>query len=300
MFELTAPQRIVFGPGAFAEAAPAVAALGRRALIVTGRAVERAEPLVQKLKDAGVPATTYSVHGEPTVETVRAAAEAARAGGCDVVVGFGGGSALDAAKAAAALLGNGGDPFDYLEIVGRGRPLERPAAPMVAIPTTAGTGSEVTKNAVLFSPEHGVKASLRSPFLLPRVAVVDPDLTLGLSPEVTATTGLDALAQLVEPFTSQKRSPLVDALCVEGMRRSAHSLRRACEHGDDRHAREDLALASLFGGLALANAGLGAAHGFAAPLGGLFPAPHGAICARLLPFVMAVNVKALAERAPKD
>ena len=190
-----------------------------------------------------------------------------------MVIGFGGGSAIDAAKAIATLVANGGDPLDYMEGIGAGKPLTQPALPIIAIPTTAGTGAEVTRNAVVASPEHRVKASLRSPFMLPRLALVDPELTYSLPPEVTAGTGLDALTQLIEPFTSHRANPMTDAFCREGLARAARSLRRAYEHGADTAAREDMALASLFGGLALANAGLGAAHGFAAPICGMFPAP---------------------------
>ncbi len=216
------------------------------------------------------------------------------------MVACGGGSAIDAGKAIAALLGNGGDPLDYLEVVGRGQPLTKPSLPFVAIPTTAGTGSEVTRNAVLASPEHRVKASLRSPLMLPRAALVDPDLLRGLPPHVVAASGLDAFAQLVEPFLSVRANPLVDALCREGLARSARSLRRAFEGDSSEAVRVDLALASLFGGLALANAGLGAVHGFAAPVGGLFDAPHGAACAALLPAVLRVNLEALSRRRPES
>ena len=214
-----------------------------------------------------------------------------------MVIGFGGGSALDAGKAIAALLTNDGDLFDYLEIVGRAQALTWPAAPCLAIPTTAGTGAEVTRNAVLASPEHRLKVSLRGRFLLPRLAVVDPELTHGLPPAITACTGLDALTQLIEPFVSIRANPITDALCREGIARIARSLRWAFEEGDNAAARQDVALASLFGGLALANAALGAVHGFAAPIGGRFPAPHGAVCAALLPHVMRVNLNALRQRA---
>ena len=182
--------------------------------------------------------------------------------------------------------------------MGRGQALPKPSAPFIAIPTTAGTGSEVTRNAVLASPAHRVKASLRSPLMLARAAIVDPDLLLGVPPPVIAASGLDAFAQLVEPFLSVRANPLVDALCREGLARSARSLRRAFEGDSSEAARVDLALASLFGGLALANAGLGAVHGFAAPVGGLFDAPHGAACAALLPAVLRVNLAALARRRP--
>jgi alcohol dehydrogenase class IV len=228
----------------------------------------------------------------------RAGAQLVQAEGCDLVIGLGGGSAIDAGKAIAALAVNGGDPLDYLEVVGRGQPLSRTSLPLIAIPTTAGAGAEVTRNAVLASSQHGVKASLRSPSMLPRLAIVDPELTYSLPPEITASTGLDALTQLIEPFVSSRANPMTDALCREGMMRAARSLRRAYEDGQDVAAREDMALASLFGGLALANAGLGAAHGFAGPVGGMFSAPHGAVCAVFVPHVMAVNVRALAAREP--
>jgi len=156
----------------------------------------------------------------------------------------------------------------------------------------------VTRNAVLGSTEHKVKASLRAATMLPAVALIDPELTHSVPPDVTASTGLDAFTQCLEPFVSPRANPLTDSLCREGMQRVARSLRQAYENGDDPAAREDMAIASLFGGLALANAGLGAVHGFAGPIGGMFPAPHGAICARLLPWVMEANVRALQQRSP--
>ncbi len=296
-FEFATATRILFGPGTIKDAAPAAAAMGRRALVVVGRDPERSQSLREALHAAGVSCTTAPVAGEPTLNVVRGALQEARRIACDLVIGCGGGSALDAGKAIAALLANPGDPLDYLEVIGRGRALDRAPLPYIAIPTTAGTGTEVTRNAVLASPEHGVKASLRSPLMYPRLAIVDPDLARSLPPAVTASTGLDALTQLVEPFVCNAPTPLTDAICREGMRRVARSLQRACAHGEDAAAREDMALASLFGGLALANARLGAVHGFAAVLGGRFAAPHGAICARLLPFVMAHNVAALTIRA---
>ncbi|HVZ73918.1 MAG TPA: iron-containing alcohol dehydrogenase [Polyangia bacterium] len=302
-FELAAPARIVFRAGAVREVGAIARELGAHALLVTGRDPARAGVVAAGLATSGVRATPFAVAGEPTVDVARAGVVAAAAGGCDLVVACGGGSALDAGKAIAALLGNGGDPLDYLEVVGRGRPLTRASAPMLAIPTTAGTGSEVTRNAVLASPAHGVKASLRSPLMLPRVALVDPDLLARLPAPVVAASGLDALSQLIEPFVSARANPLTDGLAREGMRRSAAALRPAFEAARvgveiaPEH-REALALASLFGGLCLANAGLGAVHGFAAPLGGMFDAPHGAVCAALLPAVVRVNARALAARAP--
>ena len=297
-FEFAAPARIIFGPGTVNQVGPLAREIGRRALVTTGLNPRQSGQILAVLSAHGVDYVTLAVAGEPTTDLVRQGARLALESDCDLVIGLGGGSAIDAGKAIAALAANGGDPLDYLEVVGRGQPLTKPSWPCIAIPTTAGTGAEVTRNAVLASPEHSIKASLRSPTMAPRLAIVDPELTYSLPPEVTASTGLDALTQLIEPFTSSKANPLADALCREGMMRAARSLRTAYEHGQDVAAREDMALASLFGGLALANAGLGAAHGFAGPVGGTFHAPHGAVCAAFLPHVMAVNVRALRARQP--
>jgi alcohol dehydrogenase class IV len=297
-FEFATATRILFGEGMAREVAPAAAAMGRRALLVTGVSRERAAPLAAQLEAAGVACAPFTVPGEPTVEMIRAGAAYARDESRDLVIAMGGGSAIDAGKALAAMLANPGDPLDYLEVIGAGRPLERTSAPFIAIPTTAGTGSEVTRNAVLASPEHRVKASLRSAGMLPRLAVVDPELTFDLPRSITASTGLDALTQCIEPYVSVRANPMTDLFCVEGIRRAAAALPRVWENGRDREARGEMAWASLLGGMALANAGLGAAHGFAAPVGGMFAAPHGAICAALLPHVMEMNVQALRARAP--
>ncbi len=297
-FEFATATRIIFGPGQLPAAGPPAAGMGRRALVVTGRTEARAKPLLDILLTHGVAATTFPVEGEPTIDVAQQGTEAARQAQAEVIIGFGGGSAIDAGKAIAALLTNEGEPLDYLEVIGRGQPLTAPPAPYIAIPTTAGTGAEVTRNAVLGSPAHQVKVSLRSPLMLPRLAVVDPELTYDVPPAVTASTGLDALTQVLEPYVSPKANPLTDALCREGLRRAARSLRRVYDDGQDAAARADMALVSLFGGLALANAKLGAVHGFAGPFGGMFPAPHGATCAALLPHTMAINVEALRERAP--
>lgn len=297
-FEFVTAPRIVFGPGAIAQAGPAAAALGSHALVLVGGNAERTSPLFALLAEHGVAATPYLVTDEPTVDFVLGGVELARASGCDLMIGFGGGSSLDSAKAISALLANPGDPYDYLEVIGRALPLPNAPAPVIAIPTTSGTGSEVTRNAVLASLEHQVKVSLRSPLMLPRVAIVDPLLTHSVPPAVTASTGLDALTQLLEPLVSSKATPMTDALCREALPRAARSLRRAYEDGTDATAREEMAFASLCGGLALANAGLGAVHGIAGPFGGMFHAPHGATCAALLAPITAANLRALRERAP--
>jgi alcohol dehydrogenase class IV len=298
-FEFASATRIIFGAGALREIGAIAKAFGTRSLVVTGKSTNRAQPLLGMLESAGLFPLVFPIEGEPAIDSVVRGVQSARENQCDLVIGFGGGSPIDAGKAIAALMTNDGDVFDYLEVIGRGKTLINPPVPFVAIPTTAGTGAEATRNAVLASPEHRVKVSLRSPLMLPKVALMDPELTYDLPPAITATTGLDALTQLIEPYVSCRANPLTDSICAEGIRRAARSLRHAFDNGADKAAREDMALASLFGGLALANAGLGAVHGFAAPIGGMFSAPHGAVCAALLPHVMEANLIALHERAPR-
>lgn len=295
-FDFATATEIVFGAGTRRQVAERARQLGASALVVTGQDPSRAAPLVVDLGAAGMRCAIWRVGREPTLDDAVRVLDVARPLEPAVVIGIGGGSAIDLAKAVAALLANPGDPLDYLEVVGRGQPITRWPMPLIAVPTTAGTGSEVTRNAVLAVPDRGVKVSMRSPLMLPRLAVVDPELTLGLPPAITASTGMDALTQLVEPYLSVRANPLTDALCLEGLGRAARSLRRAVAQGSDLDARTDMALASLFGGLALANAGLGAVHGFAAPVGARFNVPHGAACAALLPAVVRVNVDALRAR----
>jgi len=297
-FEFATAGRIVFGTGTLRQTGPAARGLGRSAFVVTGANPKRAGGLLEALAAEGIATTVFSIEHEPTVATVSAGSALARSKACDLIIGFGGGSAIDAAKAVAALVTNPGDVLDYLEVIGRGRPLAAPAAPCIAIPTTAGTGAEVTRNAVLGSPEHKVKASLRDASMLPRIAWIDPELTLDLPPALTATTGLDALTQLIEPYVSSRANPLADGLCLEGLRRVAVSLKTAVRDGGNIKAREDMSIASLLSGLALANAGLGAVHGFAAAIGGMFCAPHGAVCAALLAPAMETNVRAIRDRLP--
>ena len=297
-FEFSTATRIVFGPGTLREVAPAAREMGKRALLVTGRSQERVVPLLARLKEAGIEGFGCVVDDEPTIELVRRGVEFARREKCGLVIAFGGGSAIDAGKAIAALLTNPGEMMDYLEVIGLAKPLTAPSAPFIAVPTTAGTGTEVTRNAVLASPEHRVKVSMRSPFMLARLAVIDPELTYGLPPAITARTGLDALTQLIEPFVSARANPLTDGFCLEGIKRVSRSLRRAYHDGKDAEARADMSLAALLSGLCLANAGLGVVHGFAGPIGGMFPAPHGAVCAALLPHGMEANVRALRSRTP--
>ena len=298
-FQLTVPTDIRFGAGRASEIPDALAGLGAsRVLVVTGRSPSRADGVRAALTEADISSMVFQVAAEPSIERVRTAVELLAETGCDAVLGFGGGSALDVAKAAAVLATSGKDPLEHLEVIGAGRPLESPGLPCVAVPTTAGTGSEVTRNSVLSG--GGVKASLRSPLLLPRVALVDPDLLVGVPRPTVAASGMDALSQLIEPLLSQRANPFTDALAREGIRRSARSLRRAYQEGmEDAGVREDLALASLFSGMCLANSGLGAVHGLAAAAGARLSAPHGAVCAAVLAAAMEINLQALHDRAPE-
>jgi alcohol dehydrogenase class IV len=297
-FGLAVPADVRFGAGRVSEVPEALAGLGAsRVLVITGRTTSRADAIRAALTEADISSVVFGVATEPSIERVRAAMGLISETGCDAVLGFGGGSALDVAKAAAVLATSGTDPVEHMEVIGAGRPIERPGLPCVAVPTTAGTGSEVTRNSVLSG--GGVKASLRSPLMLPKVAVVDPDLLVGVPPPTMAASGMDALSQLIEPLLSARANPFTDALARDGIRRSARSLRRAYQEGlDDAGVREDLALASLFGGMCLANSGLGAVHGIAAAAGARLSAPHGAVCAAVLAAAMEVNLQALRGRAP--
>jgi alcohol dehydrogenase class IV len=301
-YEFATAQRIVVGSGCGAELADSARALGGRALLALGSGMAArggaAAALAAQLAERGLIAASYRVAGEPQIIDVEEGARIARAAGCDMVIGIGGGSVLDTAKAIAALAANDGGVLDYMEVVGAGRPLERAALPIIAVPTTAGTGSEVTRNAVIAAPAQRAKASMRHASMLPRLALVDSTLTHDLPPQLTAGSGLDALTQLIEPYVSRRAQPIADGLCLEGLSRAAWALRRAYHAPNDMVAREAMSSASLLGGMALANAGLGAVHGIAAPLGGAYPAPHGAACAALLPHVTAINIAALRRRDP--
>jgi alcohol dehydrogenase class IV len=299
-FEFATSARIVFGRGVLAELGALASGLGRRALVVGGKSAERREGVADLLRERAIESAAFSVEGEPTTEDARRGVLLAQAAECDLVVAIGGGSAIDAGKAVAALVANGGDPLDYVEVVGRGKAITRRSLPLIAIPTTAGTGSEVTRNAVLEAREQRVKVSLRSALMLPEIALIDPLLTHSVPPRVTASTGFDALSQVIEPLVSCRSNPLTDGLCREAIGRSARSLERACADGSDSAAREDLCVVSLIGGIALANAKLGAVHGFAGPIGGTFHTPHGETCAALLPHVMQTNLSALRARDPRS
>lgn len=296
VFAFATAGRITFGAGCATEIPGAVVAHGKRALVVTGAHPERYDVL-DALAEGQVQMTHVRVQHEPTVDDARAAVEAARE--CDVVLGLGGGSVIDLAKAAGALVA-GTDPMDHLEVIGGGRPLPGPGLPVVAVPTTAGTGSEVTANAVLSSPDHQVKVSVRGPTVLPAAAIVDPLLTIGCPPKVTASSGLDAFTQCLEPYVSPMANALTDGFARTGLTAAGRSLRAAHADGSDVEARTGMALTSLLGGLALANAKLGAVHAIAGVVGGVTGGPHGAICAALLPAVVTVTTAALRSRSPRS
>jgi len=298
-FEFATAGRIIFGPGTLAEVPTIAKGWGRHAGIVTGANLERPLVLKRLLEEQGIVCTVVPIVGEPTTSNINSGAQAARESGVDMIIAMGGGSAIDAGKAIAALLTNPGDIHDYLEVVGQGWSITTAPLPLIAIPTTAGTGAEVTRNAVIASPWHRVKVSMRSPMLLPRLAVVDPELTYTLPRMLTAATGLDALTQLIEASVTRRATVLSDGFCRAGLERARNSLVKAYKSGAP-EARADMSLAALLSGLALANAGLGAVHGLAASLGGFLGAPHGMICARLLPLVCQINIMALKNRAPEE
>ena len=292
-FEFAAPAAIVFGSGAIQTSVSRLAAWGDRALVVSGATPQRYENYLDQLKAQKLRIQLLCVNGEPSVDSVIDGVKQARHAKCDMVVAIGGGSVIDTGKVIAAMLTNTGDVTSYLEIIGKGRPLQNRSAPFLAIPTTAGTGAEVTCNAVLASPTHRIKVSMRSPLMLPHLVVVDPVLTLSLPPDVTAACGMDALTQLIEAFVSKKANPITDGLCREGLTCCARSILRAYHDGLNIDARTDMSLASLLSGLALANGGLGAVHGIAGPLGGHIAVPHGVACGRLLSPVFAANSRQL-------
>jgi alcohol dehydrogenase class IV len=289
-FEFATSTRILFGGGQISQLAAHALAFGNQALVITGGHPERYDSALDSLRQKGISVSLFSVHGEPQISDIIAGTNLARKCGAQVVIGLGGGSVVDAGKAISAMATQPQDLWHYLEIVGKGQPLTTTPLPYIAVPTTAGTGAEVTRNAVLSSPEHGVKASLRHASMLPRLAIIDPELTLLCPANITAASGMDAFTQCLEAYVSCRANPLTDALCLSGIQRCLRSLEKVVRDGSDLDARTDIAYAAMLSGMALANAGLGAVHGFAAPIGGTFHAPHGAVCAALLAPVWEANL----------
>lgn len=299
MFQFMTSSRIVFGEGALINSFSTLNQFGYSVLLVTGKDNQRSEPLVNYLKQQNMRYQQVAVLGEPLIAMIEEMAAMGRRFRPDMVISIGGGSVLDAGKALAALIPNQGSVYDYVEVVGRNVPLQAKPLPFIAIPTTSGTGSEVSKNAVLRSAQENVKVSLRSADMLPDLAIIDPTLTYGMDPVMSGCCGMDAFTHLMEAYVCGAPNPLTDMVCEEGLRRLAGAIVSACED-DDPRARSDMSFAAMLGGMALANAKLGAAHGLASSLGGRLSAPHGLITAQLAPYVMQENVLAAREAGRAD
>ena len=290
----TAPA-VIFERGGVKRLPDIAAGYGKRCLIVTGGQSLRKSGVLDAL-EAGLDAAgvAHSICGgittEPTPKVVDAAVKAGLDAGVDVVIGIGGGSVMDTAKAAAGVITNGGSVRDYLEGVGTGAKIEKTPLPVIAVPTTAGTGTEVTKNAVIMSLEEGYKKSIRHEMLIPNVALVDAELTVSVPRGVTVASGMDAICQLIESYTTRSANEFCDAMALYHTPRAADALRRAAHDGGDIEARETMSLAAMVSGMTLANAGLGAAHGFGAGLGAMLGTRHGVACGMMLPHVMRYNI----------
>ena len=298
-FQLCTPNHLHIGTGTLSKLPILAAHLPTPIIILTGPRKTRHEPLWESLSSLPTQQLIpLENKGEPTADHLQTFTQIARKKGGRSVIAMGGGSVIDMGKALAAMLTNTHPLTSYLEIIGDGNPLDQPPAPMIAIPTTAGTGAEVTRNAVIAIPEANVKVSLRHRSMIPDSVIVDPILTLSTPPNITAATGLDALTQLIEAFCSNRSHPFTDALCRSGLTHLAHALETAYHESDHLAARSTMAYAALLSGIALTHVGLGSVHGFAGPLGGRLGNAHGEICATLLPAAIKINIQALHERQP--
>ncbi|NAW68001.1 iron-containing alcohol dehydrogenase [Vibrio sp. V27_P1S3P104] len=299
MFQFMTSNRIVFGEGVLQNSLSMINQYGYSVLLVSGKNLQRAQTVTQYLQQQHMRYQHIAIHGEPNITMVEEAAMAGRRFQPQVVVAIGGGSVLDMGKALAAIIPNQGNVYDYVEVVGRNVPLKTKPLPFIAIPTTASTGSEVTKNAVLKSGQDKVKVSLRSPDMLAAVAIIDPSLTYGTDSYTSGRGAMDAFTHLMEAYVCGEPNPLTDMICEEGLRRLARSTVAACCR-DEPSARSDLSFAAMLGGMAITNAKLGAAHGLASALGGKLDAPHSVITARLAPYVMRENINAAKQEKRHD
>ena len=297
-FNFSTSHNIIFGAGKITELSKVIETYGNKVLIVRTPLENNISKVINIIEKAKKDWISYTVVNEPTIEIIDDVVKSAREFDTALVIAVGGGSVIDTGKAVSALLTNPGQLIDYLEVVGKGLPLKKRSVPLIAIPTTAGTGSETTRNAVIEVTEKRVKVSLRGIFIQPEVALIDPEFTLSVPPQVTAYSGMDAFIQVIEPYVSLKANRMTDIFCREGIKSAASSLLKAYSDGNDLSARINMSWVSLLGGICLANSGLGAVHGFAGSIGGMFHIPHGAICASLLPAVMEVNIRALKKRDP--
>lgn len=298
MFQFMTATRIIFGEGALQSSLSVINQFGYSVLLVTGRDTQRATPIINYLKAQNMRYQHVAINGEPNITMVEETAVLGRKFQPDMVIAIGGGSVIDMGKALAAIIPNQGDVYDYVEVVGRNVPLKTRPIHFIAIPTTASTGSEVTRNAVLKSGQDQVKVSLRSPEMLADVAIVDPTLTYGTDQYTSGRGAMDAFTHLMEAYVCGDPNPLTDMVCEEGLRRLSRSVIAGCKQ-DNHKARADLSFAALLGGMAITNAKLGAAHGLASALGGKLDAPHSVITARLAPHVMQENINA-AKRAGRS
>ncbi|CAH0533418.1 Long-chain-alcohol dehydrogenase 1 [Vibrio stylophorae] len=291
MFQFSTANRILFGEGALERSLSLLNQYGYSALLVCGQDLSRSELLVHHFQQQNMRYQQVSVKGEPYIAMVEELAAEGRRFSPDMVIAMGGGSVIDTGKALAALIPNQGSVYDYIEVVGRALPLQNKPLPFIAIPTTAGTGAEVTPNAVLTSAQERIKTSMRSPQMLPDLAIVDPTYSAGASPELTARSGMDAFTHLMEAYVCNEPNPLSDMVCEEGLRRFVSAILPAVEE-DDLRARSDLAFAAMLGGMARANAKLGAAHALGRALGGRLDIAHSSITAYIAPYVMQENILA--------
>lgn len=297
-FSFSTSKAIHFGNGVSRSCAALLPEAVKRVAVITGSDPDRHKQIHNSITSRNIEVQAFETKREPTVETIMETVKGALLFQPDCVVAVGGGSVIDTGKAVAALLANEGALTDYLEVVGKGKPLTHPSVPYMAIPTTAGTGSEVTRNSVIGIPEEGLKVSLRSSSMIPDWAIVDPELTYDLPRSIAAFTGMDAFIQCFEAYLSGAANPITDGIALEGVRRAAKALRGACGESLNKAAKSDMCIASLCGGMALANAKLGAVHGFAGPIGGMIDAPHGALCASLLLPVARMNFDIATRRDP--
>ncbi|NGZ15211.1 iron-containing alcohol dehydrogenase [Vibrio aestuarianus] len=299
MFQFMTATRIIFGEGALPNSLSILNQYGYSVLLVSGKERERSRIITQYLNAQNMRYQHVAITGEPNITMVEETAILGRRFKPDMVVAIGGGSVIDMGKALAAIIPNQGNVYDYVEVVGRSVPLKTKPIPFIAIPTTASTGAEVTRNAVLKSGQDKVKVSLRSPDMLADVAIVDPALTYGTDMYTSGRGAMDAFTHLMEAYVCGEPNPLTDMVCEEGLRRLSRSILPACRK-DDKKARADLSFAAMLGGMAITNAKLGAAHGLASALGGKLEAPHSVITARLAPHVMYENIRSARKAKRKD
>jgi len=302
--EFYTPGKIIFGPGGLSQVGIEAKRLGNKVLVVLGRSAMRKsgalDRLTRLLKENNLEYIIYeNIPSDPTVETVDTGTSLARKESCNLVIALGGGSVLDTGKAISAMVTNEGSVADYQEIEGKGKKFQHKTLPFIAIPTTSGTGSEATKNAVITNTKFSLKKSIRDPWLIPKVALVDPELTLSLPPYMTAVCGGDALTQCIESYLGKKSQEITDILALHAIGSIGKSLVKAVKEGKNLEARKDMAMAALLSGLCLSNSGLGAAHALSHPLGVYYKIPHGLSCAVLLPYVMEFNLPVVTKKLAK-